>query len=103
MPKWKDLGHRSALAHELECIAFILIRKEEPLPAAVLFGAAEALRERIDSVMTRLEQEEYEKEISALRAIMDEVEYEKSWSQGRAMTPDQAIKYASEAVPVKPG
>jgi predicted ATPase len=94
LPKWKDLGHRSAVAHELECIAYILIRKEEPERAATLLGAAEALREAIDSVMTQMEQVEYEKEISTLRELLGEDLIRKQWEEGRAMTIDQAIQLA---------
>ncbi len=96
LPKWRDLGHRAAVAHELECIAYILIRKEQPERAATLLGAAEALRTLIDSLMTNAEQEEYKKEIAAFRAGMSDVEFEKYWNQGRAMAMDQAIELALE-------
>ena len=94
LPKWRDLGHRSAVAHELECIAYILTRREEPVRAAMLLGAAEALREVIDSVMTKMEQVEYAKEIESLQAGMDEAEFEQAWKNGRTMTMDQAIVLA---------
>ncbi len=94
LPKWRDLGHRAAVAHELECIAYILVRKEEPERAATMFGAAEVLREAIDSVMTKAEQVEYEKEISSLRAGMDEKEFASLWAQGRSMTIEEAIAFA---------
>jgi len=95
LPKWRDLGHRSAVAHELECIAYILIRKEEPERAATLLGAAQALREAIDSVMTQREQVEYEKEISSLRSGMEPVEFDRNWNKGRTLTMDEAIELAS--------
>jgi hypothetical protein len=82
------------VAHELECIAYILVRKEESEPAATLLGAAEALREAIDSVMTKAEQVEYAQEISALRAGMEEVEFQQSWSKGRSLTMDEAVEFA---------
>jgi tetratricopeptide (TPR) repeat protein len=94
LPKWKDLGHRAAVAHELECIAYILMRKEEPERAATLLGAAEALREAIDSMMTRVEQVEYAKEMATLRAGMDVMEMQRSWSKGHSMTMDEAIGIA---------
>jgi tetratricopeptide (TPR) repeat protein len=94
LPKWRDLGHRAAVAHELECIAFILIKKEEPERAANLLGAAEALREAIDSQMTSTEQEEYRKEVSALRELLGETEFKKQWDTGRKMTMDEAIELA---------
>jgi predicted ATPase/class 3 adenylate cyclase len=97
LPKWKDLGHRAAVAHELECIAYILVRKNEPKRAANLLGAAEALREIIDSSMTYAEKAEYEREILAVRAQVDHGELEKAWNEGRAMTMDEAITLALHA------
>jgi len=94
LPKWKDLGHRAAVAHELECIAFILSKKGDTQRSAQLLGAAEALRETIDSVMTTLEQAEYEREVSTLRAKMNAVDLKKAWNDGRRMTMDKAIENA---------
>ena len=94
LPKWKDLGHRPAVAHELECIAFILSKKGKTERAAQLLGAAEALREKSDSTMTTIEQAEYEKEVSALQEKMDAVDLEKAWSEGRGMSMDEAIENA---------
>jgi hypothetical protein len=94
LPKWKDLGHRAAVAHELECIAFILSKKGDIQRAAQLLGAAEALREVIDSSMTTLEQAEYDREVSALRSKMNEIDFEKAWNEGREMTMDEAIENA---------
>ena len=94
LPKWKDLGHRAAVAHELECIGFIFSKKGNTQRAAQLLGAAEVLRAAIDSSMTTMEQAEYEQEISALRSRMNAVVFEKAWSEGRAMTMDQAIENA---------
>lgn len=94
LPKWKDLGHRAAVAHVLECIAFILVRKEEPEIAVLLLGAADALRESIDSVMTNMEKEEHKGEVSALRELLGDTSFNKEWDQGRKMTMDQAIELA---------
>ena len=96
LPKWKVLGHRSAVAHELECIAFILARKEETTKAATLLGAAEALRKAIDSVMTPMELEEYAKELKSLRIRMDEEGLKQSWGNGRRLSMDEAIEFALE-------
>ncbi len=94
LPGWKDLGHRAAIAHELECIAYILIRREEPDRAARLFGAAENLREIIDTEMTSIERKEYEKEVAALRDMLGENEFKRTWGEGRALTMEQAIHLA---------
>jgi hypothetical protein len=96
LPKWKDLGHRSAVAHELECTAFILTKKEEPARAATLLGAAEALREAIDSVMTQMEKVEYAKEIETLQAGMGEAEFKLNWKKGRSLSMGEAIELATK-------
>ena len=94
LPKWKEIGHRPALAHELECIAFIMIKKEELEQATTLLGAAQALRELIDSNMTKVEEVEYQKEITSLRASVAQSEFEQAWNRGRGLTMDQAIELA---------
>ena len=91
---WVELGHRAAVAHELECIAFIFRRKGQAHRAANLLGAAEALRQAIDSSMTDIEGVEYDREVSALRTQLDEAAFTTSWSEGRAMTMDEAITLA---------
>ncbi len=94
LPKWKDLGHRAAVAHVMECIGFVLVRKEEPERAINLLGAANALREAIDSEMTQLEKEEHAKELSALRELLGEEEFQKQWDMGRRLSMDEAIELA---------
>ena len=95
LPKWKELGHRSAVAHELECIAYILTRKEQPDHAVMLLGAAQAIREMIDIPRTKVEQEEYEQEIASLRNGMISQDFEEYWKKGTALTMEQAIQLAT--------
>jgi predicted ATPase len=96
LPKWKDLGHRAAVAHELECIAFILSQKSQTDQAVTLLGAAEALRQLIDSVMTQPERAEYDQVTQALHSKLSEVEFKHWWGTGQSLTMDQAIQYALE-------
>jgi predicted ATPase/class 3 adenylate cyclase len=94
LPKWRELGHRSAVAHELECIAFILTQKDQPDRAVTLLGAAEALRQLIDSSMTPRERDEYEQVIATLHTQLDENKFKQLWAAGRSMNMDEAIKLA---------
>ena len=96
LAKWKDLGHRAAVAHELECIAYILTRKEEPERAAILLSAAQEIRRVIDTPRTKTEEVEYEKEVVTLRDMLGEEIAEKKWNQGRGLTIDEAIELASK-------
>ncbi len=59
--EWKRIGHRAAIAHQLECFASIAKVEEQGQRAACLFGAAEALREKIDIPMTAMERVEYDR------------------------------------------
>jgi len=92
--EWQNLGHRAAIAHELECLAMIAKAQEEEQRAARLFGAAEALRENINTSMTPFERVEYDREVNDLRANMDGLTFVKAWAEGRVLTMEQAIEYA---------
>lgn len=92
--EWKRLGHRAAVANQLECFAFITKAKEQPERAAILFGAAEALREKINIHMTEMERIEYDREVADLKANMDDKDFNIAWDKGRAMEMDQAIQLA---------
>jgi hypothetical protein len=97
--QWRRLGHRAAIAHQLESFAFIALRREDGQRAARLYGASEALREVIGIAMTPSEKIEYDAEIARLRAGMDEGLLAAAWSEGRAMTLEQAIACAMEHGP----
>jgi predicted ATPase/class 3 adenylate cyclase len=94
--QWKRLGHRAAVAHQLESFAFVAQAREDRFKAARLYGAAEALRERIGIAMTPMEQSEYDVEIARLRAAMAEKDFADAWKDGRAMTLEQAVALALE-------
>jgi hypothetical protein len=96
LPKWKDLGHRAAVAHELECSAYILSKRDQPQRAASILGAADSLRRMIESTATPLELVEYEKELFALREKMDRTAFEQAWAEGQRLSMDEAITLASE-------
>jgi non-specific serine/threonine protein kinase len=91
---WQELGHQAALAHELECLAFIAIAQSQAQRAACLLGSAESVREDANSPMAAVERSEYTEQVAALRAQMDEAAFAAAWASGRALTLDQAIVYA---------
>ncbi|HET9587397.1 MAG TPA: adenylate/guanylate cyclase domain-containing protein, partial [Anaerolineales bacterium] len=68
---WQDFGHRGAVAHQLECFAYISIAQDQSPRAVRLLSAAEALRGVSDSVRTPIEQKEFEEATSRLRTQMD--------------------------------
>ena len=103
LPEWKRIGHRAAIAHQLECLASIAIVREQGRRAARLFGAAEALREKVNIQMTPLERVEYERTIANLHAGMEPAAFTSCWAEGRAMSMDQAINLALETNTITAG
>jgi hypothetical protein len=97
--EWQRIGHRAAVAHQLECLAAIAKINEDGPRAARLFGAAEALRDRINIRMTVQERREYDHNVADLRSGMDEEVFASNWAEGRAMSMDQAIRLAVESPP----
>jgi tetratricopeptide (TPR) repeat protein len=94
LPDWQKIGHRGAVAHQLECFAFIAKAQEQGERAVRLMSAAEALRAASSSPRTPREQIEYDRELAGLRAGMDEKTFDLLWAEGRSMTMDQAIDFA---------
>jgi hypothetical protein len=93
---WQRLGHRAAIAHQLECLAFIAKVHENTERAAILFGAAETLREQINIQMTVMERAEYDREVADLQAGMDEKDFSMAWAKGHVMSMEEAIVFALE-------
>jgi ATP/maltotriose-dependent transcriptional regulator MalT len=94
--RWVDLGRLPAIANQLESVA-ILARGEGRLEqAAMLFGAAESLREETGALMMSWEQAEYDREVAALRAGLPAGELATAWATGRALSLDAAVDFAVE-------
>ena len=96
LTNWQDLGNRAAIAHQLECFGFLAITEEEPDRAIKLFGAAEAIREKIQSVMTNYEQGEYSRALAQLQSMLTREEFRSLWAKGRTMTMEHAVDFALE-------
>ena len=93
---WQDLGNRAAIAHQLECFGFLALAEEEPQAAVKLFGAAEALRDKIQAPMADYERVEYDEAIAQVRSMLSEAEFIVLWAEGRVLTMEQAIAFALE-------
>lgn len=94
LPDWQKIGHRGAVAHQLECFAFIAKAQEDGERAVKLMSAAEALRAASSSPRTPQERIEYERELAGLRAGMDEKTFHLLWAEGGSMNMEQAIDFA---------
>ena len=67
-----------------------------PIRAARLWGAAEALRERMGMALSKfdLAASGYEGDLAAVRSTLDRASFDAAWAEGRAMSPEEAIEYA---------
>jgi predicted ATPase/class 3 adenylate cyclase len=94
---WQELGHRAAVAHQLECFAYIAIHRKRFAYAAQLLGAAEMARERINSPSTE-QQEIYEKDqaMKNLEVEIGKKDLELLLNNGKMMSLDEAVVFALE-------
>jgi ATP/maltotriose-dependent transcriptional regulator MalT len=100
---WQHLGNRSAIAHQLECFAFLALADEDPRHATRLLSAAQALRARIDSPRVGHEQDEFDRAMAQLRGMLPDPEFTALCDAGRALTMEQAIHLALGSAPATPG
>ncbi len=91
---WKHEGHRAGIARCFECLAFIAGGHGKSTYAARLFGAAESLRELAHAAMMPGEQAEYAQQVQQIRSGADDATFANAWSEGRALTLEQAIQLA---------
>jgi tetratricopeptide (TPR) repeat protein len=91
---YQEMGEQAAVAHELECFAFIAAAQSQKERAACLLGAAEALRESLNTDMTPIERREYEKIVADLNATTEDEVFKRGWSRGSEFTVEQAIQLA---------
>lgn len=91
---FRDFGQRGAVAHQLECFAFIAIAQNQFERALRLLGAAEAWREWASTPMTPDEQVEYQEQVEIVRQQVDPNLFTRTWAEGRALLMEEAVQYA---------
>ncbi|HEX5700778.1 MAG TPA: LuxR C-terminal-related transcriptional regulator, partial [Rubrobacter sp.] len=99
----KELGNKIVASESLEGLACISVAEGATQCATKLFGAAEALREAVDSQHMAEEEALREPYVAAARSRLDEAAWQAAWAEGRAMSLEQAIEYAiSQHKPATP-
>jgi predicted ATPase/DNA-binding CsgD family transcriptional regulator len=89
-----DSGAYVTLPDVLECLSALASDAGSHQEAARLFGAAEAMRQRIGVVRFLTHQAGYEASVAALRHAMGENDFESAWGEGAALSTEEAIAYA---------
>ena len=80
----------------LEALALVAAAQGDAKRAARLFGAASAWREAINEPLSLSYQRDYAPSIEQARTQLGDEVYTSAWSDGHAMSPEQAIALALE-------
>jgi non-specific serine/threonine protein kinase len=91
-----EAGEETNAAYCLEELATLAASEGEVVRAACLWGAAEALLEKIEAAayIYAPDRSVYRSRVSAARSQLDEAAWQAAWAEGRAMTTERAIEYA---------
>ena len=87
-------GNKPGIAEGLAALAGVLAAGVRLDRAARLFGAADALLERIRVPLSPADHAQYDTDLKAARSPMDKRAWEAGWAEGRAMSLEQATDYA---------
>jgi len=90
----RDLGVRPGVIESLEGLSSVAAATAAPRRSARLWGAADALRQEIGNARSVHESIAYERQLKAVRAILTAEAFDQAWNEGRAMTLDDAVRYA---------
>ncbi len=99
----KDLGFKAGIADCTEELAKLAAKQSLPHRASLLFAAADNLREELNLPLPPGERQVCDEHLAVVRTLMDDKEFEQAWSEGQALTLDQAVAYALDdaGTPVK--
>ena len=82
------------ISRSLETLAGVTALAGDHECAARLFGAGEALREVVGASVLSFYRADYDRGVAAARAGLAPTDFDRAWAEGRALTWDQAIRYA---------
>jgi tetratricopeptide (TPR) repeat protein len=92
---FQEMGHRYGLARSLERLAGLALAQGQTERAARLYSAAASLREAIGSPLGPLGQAELDEDVAAIRKALGETSFARAWTEGAALTLEQALRYAT--------
>jgi len=100
----RELKYKTAIVYDLMGMVAVAEVRGQPARVAKLFGASEALREEIGLSITPLADARYDYEayLATARAGLGEAAFDAAFSEGQAMSPEQAIEYALSAEDASP-
>jgi len=92
----RRMGDKIGIAYCLLGLAGVAGEQLRPDRAVRLWGAAEALREATGMDLSAFDRTHfrYEERLATARSLMEEETWQAAWSEGRSMSPEEAIEYA---------
>jgi predicted ATPase/class 3 adenylate cyclase/DNA-binding CsgD family transcriptional regulator len=78
----------------LECLATLAGKDDSHREATRLFGATEAIRQRMGAVRFKVYDADYHASVAALRDALGENDFDSAWTEGSALSTEEAIAYA---------
>ncbi len=89
-----SLGNLPGVVGSLEGLAGLAAATAAPRRAARLWGAANVLRQEMGNARSVDERIAYERQVKPVRAMLTTEGFDRAWDEGRAMTLDDAVRYA---------
>ncbi len=94
---WLELGQLPAVAHQLECFAYMAIAQKDFEHAARLLGRAAQTREELDEQSINPQEiAELERGLAQLTEAIGEAGRDRLMNEGRRLTLDEAVQLALE-------
>ena len=95
---WQEFGQLAAVAHQIECFAYIAVARGEFERAARLLGAAANAREYLHAVSDRPDEiADMRQALEQLAAAMGERERDRALAEGKRINLDDAVQLALNA------
>jgi tetratricopeptide (TPR) repeat protein len=91
---WIHLGHRGAVANQLENLAYAHAESGDTDRATRLLGAADAIREASGQSRAFTEEPEQTEYVERLRTALGAPAFEAAWAAGRALSQADAVTLA---------
>ena len=89
-----EAGAYLGISDNLECVGALAGTAGSLREAARLFGAAEAIRQRMGEVRFKVWDDDYLSSVAALRDALSDEDFNDAWTEGAALSTDEAITYA---------
>lgn len=91
---YREIGDRRGISLSLDAFANLAARESRSEQFAVLWVAAETLREQMGTSRSSVERETYECEVAQVRQVLGEEAFSEAWTAGAGMMLEQAIDFA---------